>query len=262
MRRSLTLTILPDAAAVAERVADRILSLAASRARVTLGLATGDTMRPVYERLVAAAARGASFSGATCFNLDEYVGLAPDHPSAFAHFMHRHFFDHVDVPERARRFPPTAPAEDAGRYDAAIRQERGIDLQVLGVGRNGHIAFNEPGSSFGSRTRVVTLDPSTRAANASAFGGEEAVPRQAVTVGIATILDAREILAVATGRAKAGALRDALEGPVTPDCPASALRLHPNASILCDLDAACLLQGADAARAQDDPTGWRRCAIS
>jgi glucosamine-6-phosphate deaminase len=258
MRRSLTVTVLPDAAAVAERVANRVITLAASRSRLTLGLATGETMRPVYRRLVAAGRSGFSFSGVTCFNLDEYVGLGPDHPCAFAQFMRRNFFDHVDIPAQARHFPGC----EAERYEASIRAARGIDLQLLGIGRNGHIAFNEPGSSFDSRTRVVTLAPSTRAANAGAFGSEEAAPHQAVTVGIATILDAREVLAIATGHAKAPAVRDAVEGPVTPDCPASALRLHSNATLLCDREAASLLQGSHGELAGCDQAEWRRCAIS
>lgn len=223
-------------------VADRVTS---GRARV-LGLATGATMVPFYAKLARTVqARRLSLSAIESFNLDEYVGVAPHLPASFHAYMRRNLLDHSDLgPARAHIPNGLAPdlAAEASRYEMAIARAGGIDLQLLGIGGNGHIGFNEPGSDFGSRTRVVELSEATRQANASAFP-DGAVPEQALTVGIATILEAREILLLATGAEKAEAIAAALTGTLSAACPASALRLHPRVTIICDDAAASLLDG-------------------
>src|SRR5690606_19947837 len=173
------------------------------------------------------------------FNLDEYIGLPQDHPASFRAYMRRHLFDQVDLPPGSGRLPGVdgdiiKACED---YEAAIRDAGGIDLQLLGIGRNGHIGFNEPGSDFESRKREVELTPCTRAANKADFPADESVPGSAVTMGIGTILEAREIVLVATGASKAEALRAAFKAPPSADCPASALQAHPRVRVFCDTDA-------------------------
>ncbi|MBR1167958.1 glucosamine-6-phosphate deaminase [Bradyrhizobium sp. DASA03005] len=233
------------AAAAAERGAERIVACMRNRTQLTLGLATGATMTPLYARLVAASRAGLiSFREVTCFNLDEYVGLAPSSAGSFHRYMHEHLFGHVDI-EAGRARLPNGMAEDvaaeAAAYEAQIAASGGIDLMLLGIGANGHIGFNEPGSDFASRTREVELDEATRVANAGGFPDLAHVPRRAITMGIATILQARSILLVATGSEKAAAVAAAIEGPIGPACPASALRLHRNVEIICDEKATAAL---------------------
>lgn len=232
--------VLDTAEDVARHVAGRFLDLL--RRPCVLGLATGDTTLPIYAGLVEAhRANGVSFRHATTFNLDEYAGLSRGHPASFARFMREALLSHVDIdPGRVHLLDGAAPdpTAEAERYERAIRAAGGIDLQLLGIGANGHIGFNEPGSALNSRTRCVTLEPSTRDANRHAFPGGERVPGQALTMGIGTILEAREIVLAATGAAKASAIACAVDGPVTPDCPASALQAHPAATIICDRAAA------------------------
>ncbi|MCW3475004.1 glucosamine-6-phosphate deaminase [Limobrevibacterium gyesilva] len=232
--------IVADAAAVAERVSDIILARVRAQPRLTLGLATGRTMVPIYQRLVAAYRAGTvSFRGCTTFNLDEYCGLAAHDPASFHTYMRASFFDHVDLRADHAHVPDGMAADADGeslRYERLIAAAGGIDLQVLGIGINGHIGFNEPGSPLRSRTCRVTLAPETRAANSFSFGEGRAVPSHAITMGIATILDAREIVLVATGRDKKRAVEAALNGPVSEDCPASALRRHHHACLVCDED--------------------------
>jgi glucosamine-6-phosphate deaminase len=237
------LVVLPDAAAVAARAAECVASLLAARPDAVLGLATGATMVPVYAGLAGARVAGRlSLARATSFNLDEYVGLERDDPASFAAFMRRHLGATDLDPARAHLPDGAAPDPDAEarRYEAAIAEAGGLDLQLLGLGRNGHVAFNEPGSARASRTRVVALAPETREANAPFFAGRT-VPERAITVGIATILDARALLLVVTGQPKAAALAAALEGPVGPACPGSWLREHPRLTVLCDAAAASAL---------------------
>lgn len=226
------------AAAVAARFEARLDAFPAS----TLGLATGRTPRGVYAGLVAAFAAGrVSFAAATSFNLDEYVGLAAAHPASFASYMREQLFSKVDL-GAARAHVPRGDAADpnaeARRYERAIEAAGGIDLLLLGIGGNGHIGFNEPGSDIASRTRVVELSAATREANARDFPAGETPPERAITMGIATILEAREIVLLATGAAKAEAVAAALAGPLTEACPASALRLHPRVTFICDAAAA------------------------
>jgi glucosamine-6-phosphate deaminase len=234
--------VLDHAGAVAADVAGRIADRLRARPSAVLGLATGETMRPVHGDLVRRhREEGLSFAGAASFNLDDYVGLPERHPASFRRFMDETLFDHVDI-DPARTHLPDGNAADLGReamdYEAAIAAAGGIDLQLLGIGANGHIAFNEPGSDFASRTRVVGLAASTRAAGQPSFAGSGDVPVLGITMGIASILEARRIVLVATGRGKADAVARAVKGPLDPACPASILRTHPDAVMVCDRAAA------------------------
>jgi len=232
-------------AAAATRVTARLREDPA----LVLGLATGGTMEAVYARLVAAhRAGGPSFAQAQSFNLDEYIGLGPAHPQSYAAFMRRHLFGHVDFAPGATHLPDGTAADpeaEAKAYEALIRARGPIGLQLLGIGTNGHIGFNEPGSARTSRSRVVALDESTVAANSRFFAPGEMPPARAITMGIATILDAQEIVLLATGAAKAAAVAAMLEGPVGPDCPASMLRGHAAVTVILDAAAAAGLAGRD-----------------
>jgi glucosamine-6-phosphate deaminase len=236
------LVVLDDAGAVADYAAAHIVGRLAAKPDLVLGLPTGETPRGIYVRLAEAYRTGkVSFARAPSFNLDEYRGLPPDHPASYHAYMREMLFRHVDI-DPARTHLPDGLASDATaegrRYEKAIAEAGGIGLMVLGIGGNGHIGFNEPGSPFDSRTRAVRLTEATREANRRSFPEGETVPEFAITMGIATILDAREILLVATGHAKAEALAAALAGPETPRCPASVLRRHPAVTIVCDTAAA------------------------
>ena len=237
--------IVGNAAAVAECAAARVVTRLRDQPALTLGFATGATMKPVYARLVAATRAGdVSFREVSGFNLDEYVGLAPQSPGSFHAYMQEHLFGHVDMESGQARIPNGIAgdiAAEAARYEALIAPSGGIDLLLLGIGANGHIAFNEPGSDFASRTREIRLDEASRIAEAGNFPDSASVPECAITIGIATILEARSILLIATGPAKAAALAAAIEGPIGPACPASALRLHDNVRIICDEAAAAAL---------------------
>jgi glucosamine-6-phosphate deaminase len=234
-----------EADAVAERATALVIATLRRAEVTTLGLATGATMAPLYARLVAANRAGAvSFRNAFSFNLDEYVGVAPEQPGSFHAFMREHLFRFIDI-EPGRTHIPDGTARnieaEAARYEALIEAAGGIDLQLLGIGANGHIGFNEPGSDFSSRTREVELDEATRLGNAGNFPDSASAPERAITMGIATILEVRSILLLATGPEKAAALAAAIDGPLTPGCPASALRLHRDVHILCDHAAASAL---------------------
>jgi glucosamine-6-phosphate deaminase len=220
--------------AVADAVARYMAEALQARPAITLGLATGKTFVPIYEALVSICRdEGLSFAEAASFNLDEYVGLAPDHKATFRRYMEDNLFRHVDLPAERALLPDAS--ENAGAdYERGIAARGGIDLQLLGIGRNGHIGFNEPGSGFDSRTRVVTLTPSTIAANTSDFPPGEVPPPEAITMGIGTILEAREIVLVATGAAKAEALSRAFFAQPDVDCPASALQRHGHVTVFCD----------------------------
>ncbi|MEM9828943.1 MAG: glucosamine-6-phosphate deaminase [Planctomycetota bacterium] len=222
-------------AAAADRFAEKI----ATTSDCVLGLATGGTPRDFYRLL---AERDLCFSGVTTFNLDEYVGLAHDHPQSYRSYMRTHLFEKVGLDDRQTHFPvatsPTSDLQLAGAaYEKEIAAAGGIDLQLLGIGRNGHIAFNEPGASRTSRTRVVHLTESTIDANARFFDNRDQVPRQAISMGIASILDAKEIAVLAFGKQKSAAVAASLHGPVDASCPASFLRLHPNVTWYLDRDA-------------------------
>ena len=210
-----------------------------------LGLATGSSPIPAHEALIRMHEAGVlDFSHATSFNLDEYVGLAPDHPCSYHYFMQEHLFSRVNIrPENVHI--PDGHAEDltaaAHAYDRAILDAGGIDLQLLGIGRNGHIGFNEPGEHFVYGCHKVTLSGSTIEANKRFFASEADVPRYAVSLGIGSIMQSRQVLLIATGEDKAEAVRRALEGDVSPLWQASILRTHPDAIFLLDEAAASCL---------------------
>ncbi len=235
-----------EASAEAARIAAAVIR---AKPAAVLGLATGSTPLRFYDELAAMHARGdLDFSQVTTFNLDEYAGLGPQHPQSYAWFMREHFFSRVNVaPERI--YIPDGLARDipahCGQYEAAIRDADGIDLQLLGVGTDGHIGFNEPSSSLGSRTRLKTLNERTIRDNARFFASPEEVPRHVITMGVGTILEARRCLVLAFGEAKAPIIAAMVEGPVTADVPASALQFHACCTLLIDEPAAARLKRAD-----------------
>jgi glucosamine-6-phosphate deaminase len=215
--------------------------------KLRLGLATGTTMVGMYEELVRLhREERLSFSGVITFNLDEYLGLPATHPHSFHCFMRRHFFDHVDVNAHNIHIPDGAISGDyieyCRTYEDAIRQADGIDLQVLGIGRNGHVGFNEPTSSLGSRTRLKVLSQETIEDNRSSFGLDADIPQCAITMGIGTILEARRIVLLASGAAKAEAVAKAIEGPVSASVTASALQMHPDVTFVVDQEAGSQLK--------------------
>ncbi|HVZ73541.1 MAG TPA: glucosamine-6-phosphate deaminase [Polyangia bacterium] len=254
--------ILPKAEDVALAGAEAVARLVRAKPTAVLALPTGATPRPLYAELVRRhREEGLSFARATTFNLDEYVGVAPDHPGSFRRYMEDAFFQHVDLPaERAHvpdGFARDVPAACAA-YERAMLAAGGIDLVLLGLGEDGHIAFNEPTSSFASRTRLKTLSASSRAANQAAFGADP-IPVHVITVGIRTILEARRCVLLATGPRKAAALAAMVEGPLTSMVPASALQLHAHATVIADEAAAARLANADYYRAvQADKPAWQR----
>jgi glucosamine-6-phosphate deaminase len=208
-----------------------------------LGFPTGRTPVGFYRDLTSLAAHGhADFSEATTFNLDEFLGVPPEHPGSYRSFMNAHFFSRVNFrPERINFLNGAAPdpAEECARYERAIADAGGIDVQILGVGVNGHIGFNEPGVVLQARTHRVTLTPETRRANAALFGGDPAsVPPEALSMGMATILQARSIVLLATGRTKAATVERLVHGPISPELPASFLQLHHDVEIMLDETAA------------------------
>lgn len=211
-----------------------------------LGLATGGTPIGTYKELVRMhKEEGLDFSQVVTFNLDEYYGLPPDHPQSYHYYMFEHLFNHVNI-KRENIHIPDGLAKDVEafcrEYERKIKKAGGIDLQLLGIGRDGHIAFNEPGSSLASRTRIVALAPETIKDNARFFEREEDVPRYAISMGVGTILEARKILLIANGKSKADAIAATVEGPVTSQITASALQLHPNVTIVVDEEAASKLK--------------------
>lgn len=253
----------PDAAAVA-RIAARIFERQLRRQPASvLGLATGSTPLGLYRELIESHRAGRlDFSQARSFNLDEYLGLGPDHQQSYAHFMRENLFGHVNFASAACRLPsglaPDFEAE-AAAYEEAIRAAGGIDLQLLGVGANGHIGFNEPSSSLASRTRIKTLAPQTIEDNARFFGDRAHVPRHVITMGIGTIMEARRCLVLATGPAKAEAVAAMVEGPITASCPASVLQMHPACTLICDEPAAKALQRIDYYRwVFDNKPDWQK----
>ena len=232
----------PDADAAARQVAQLFADAIHENPRVVLGLATGGTPIKTYAELVRMHAAGSlDFSQVTTFNLDEYVGLSGDHPQSFRFFMQQQLFDHVNIDAQQTHVPDGTDddlARQSSQYEQKIRAADGIQLQLLGIGSNGHIAFNEPGAARDSRTRVVGLTEETIQSNARFFDSLEQVPRRAITMGIGTILEARRIVLLATGAGKATAVREAIEGPVAASCPASWLRTHPDVTYVLDRAAA------------------------
>ena len=240
------IVVASDYAHLCTLVADRICAVVQAKPDAVLGLATGSTPLGVYERLVRRFQEGdLDFSGVTCFNLDEYYPMPPGSPHSYHSFMEAHLFRFINC---RRWFVPNgeagSPEQIARRceeYEAQIAAAGGIDLQLLGIGRSGHIGFNEPGSLPTSRTRLVSLAPATRDDAAASFGGLSHVPTQAVSMGIGTILEAREIVLMASGPAKAEIVRAAWTGSITDRLPASWVRTHSNALLYLDESAASRL---------------------
>ncbi len=234
-----------DAAAACVTAARVMAKLVIRKPNAVLGLATGGTPVGCYCELIRLhQARQINFAKVTTFNLDEYLGLPRAHEQSFYTFMHENFFNHVNVDPGSVHLPDGMAADPVAaceRYEQQIVAAGGIDLQLLGIGSDGHIAFNEPGSSLASRTRIKTLCEETICDNARFFGSEAAVPKLSVTMGVGTILDARECLLLVTGEKKAAAVRSAIEGPVTSQVTASALQLHRSVIAVLDEAAASWL---------------------
>jgi glucosamine-6-phosphate deaminase len=240
--------VFPTAGEAADAVAAHLLTTVRNNPKAVLGLATGQTPRRVYARLIEAIRDGAvSFSRTTTFNLDEYCGLSASHPDSFAAFMRRELFDQADFAEDRINLiigDAVDNHDEARRYAKLLQNSGGIDLQLLGLGTNGHIGFNEPGSEASSHLRVVELSEETLEANQPSLLELEAVPSRAITMGIADILGAREIIMLATGEAKAEAVRRSLEEAASADCPGSYLSQHPNVHWYLDAGAASRLSSA------------------
>lgn len=239
--------VVKDKAELGRRAADIIVDEMQRHNNPVLGLATGSTPIPLYKDLIRRhKEQGLDFSTTISFNLDEYVGLAPTHDQSYRYFMNTELFDHVNINKKNTFVPSGEFLKDdmeaiqsfCDRYEEMIDDIGGIDIQVLGIGGNGHIGFNEPGSSLGSLTRIKTLTDKTRQDNARFFDNIDDVPKHAITMGIGTILKARKVLLLANGQSKAQAVADSLEGPVSSMCPASALQLHRFATYVIDEAAA------------------------
>ncbi|WP_342076940.1 glucosamine-6-phosphate deaminase [Yoonia sp. SS1-5] len=232
--------ICQSAAEATERTVATITRQVRAKPDSVLGLATGGTMEAVYAGLIAAHQAGLSFAQVRSFNLDEYVGLPADHPHSYAMYMRDRFVDHVDLPVARCHLPAGQgdPAQAAADFEALIAAHGPIDLQLLGLGRNGHIGFNEPASALTSRTREKALSQTTLDANRRFFGPGMPMPQSAITMGIGTILDARKIVMLALGSDKAEAVQAMIEGPLRAYCPASAVQLHRHVTIFIDPAAA------------------------
>jgi glucosamine-6-phosphate deaminase len=230
------------------REAARVVANAVRRnPALRLGLATGSTTVGMYQELVRLHRdEKLDFSRVVTFNLDEYLGLPSSHPHSFHHFMQQNFFAHVNVPPANIHIPDGAITGNyqqyCASYEDAIRRSGGIDLQVLGIGRNGHVGFNEPTSSLGSRTRLKVLSKETIEDNRNFFAAEENIPQCAITMGIGTILEAKRILLLASGSSKATAIAKAIEGPLAASVTASALQLHGDVTFIVDREAGAQLQ--------------------
>ena len=234
--------VIEPAATLYRLAARRIAQALRAKPACVLGLAAGRTMIPLYDELVRLhETEGLSFATASAFTLDEYVGVAPDQPGSFGRFLHEQLAARTDLRAGALHLPDVSRpdlAEAARAYEAEIRAAGGIDLQLLGLGVNGHLGFNEPGSSLGSRTRVKTLSEETLAANRAELPSVTRERHLAITLGLGTILEARACLWIATGAAKTAAVAAAIEGPVTASAPASVLQLHPEVTAYVDEAAA------------------------
>lgn len=237
-----------DYDAMSRRTAQIIAAQITHDPSCVLGLATGSTPEGAYKYLADWHKKSClSFRNVRTVNLDEYKGLAPDHDQSYHYFMQSHLFGHVDIAPENIRVPDGLapnPAAYCADYDAYIRSLGGIDLQLLGVGRNGHIGFNEPSDCFIKETRVVDLAESTIDANARFFASRNDVPRQAISMGVGAILGAKKILLAASGPEKADAIYNCVCGPISPRCPASILQLHPNVVIVVDVAAGSKLKSA------------------
>ena len=228
-----------EASALGARLVARLVRRKPS---AVLGLATGSTPLPLYRDLIRLhREEKLDFGAVTSFNLDEYLGLPPAHPASYHHFMRENLFRHLNIPEENTHIPDGLTTDVPAfcqAYEEAIRMAGGLDLQILGIGGDGHIGFNEPGSSLVSRTRIKSLTPRTRQDNARYFSTEDEIPRHVITMGVGTIMESQEIVLLAFGEGKAEAVAAAVEGPITASVPASILQLHERATILLDEAAA------------------------
>ncbi|UQD53358.1 glucosamine-6-phosphate deaminase [Bacillus methanolicus] len=221
--------------------ASKIIEKVRANPKATIGLATGSTPIGVYKLLIEDhKTNGTTYKQVSTVNLDEYIGISRDDPNSYHYFMREQLFNHIDIPLE-QTYIPNGMAEDllleCTRFESVIHELGGVDVQLLGIGQNGHIGFNEPGTSFKSRTHVVTLAESTRKANSRFFPSLDDVPTHAITMGIATIMDSKEIILLASGASKAKAIARLVHGEVDEDFPASALKLHKNVTIIADIAA-------------------------
>ena len=239
----------PDTASAAEFTARLIADAINEKPDFVLGLATGGTMEPVYADLARMNREGkVDFSLVRTFNLDEYIGLPPEDPQSYRYYMNYHLFDKVNIDKRNTHLPDGMAKDEAAegeRYEEAIRLAGGIDLQLLGIGSDGHIGFNEPLSSFSSITRAKPLTPATWKQNSIYFNPPEAMPMRAFTMGVGTILESRRIVMLITGAKKAGITAKAIEGPLTSMVTGSAIQMHPNVVVVLDEGAASQLTMRD-----------------
>ncbi len=236
----------PNREAAAFLVARIIARELRANPHLVLGLATGKTMERVYRNLVRMhQEEKLDFSLCTTFNLDEYVGLFPSDQNSYRHYMEQHLFRHVNIDPRNTHLPNGMANDleaECRHYEALIQRFGGIDVQLLGIGKAGHIGFNEPLSALRSRTRVKALTPTTITQNAPFFGGEQNMPRRAITMGVGTIIDSRRCVLLATGDSKAKVVAQAVEGPISSMVTASALQLHPRCTVIVDEEAAADLK--------------------
>lgn len=241
----MNLKIFNSATEIAKATAKIIIDKIKENDSAILGLATGSSPVPTYNELINAYKAGEiSFKNVKSFNLDEYCGIPASDKNSYYTFMHENLFNHIDIKEENIRVPdgnPTNVEDYCNSYDNAIKATGGIDIQILGIGRNGHIGFNEPADVFTKGTYKVKLTDSTIEANKRFFDKVEDVPTEAITMGVESILDAKEIILIATGKDKAQAVHDMVKGDVSPSCPASILQKHSNVHIFIDNDAASLL---------------------
>ena len=233
---------------VAKFTSDVITEQLSKNKNSVLGLATGSTPEQTYHELVKRhISHKKNWSQVRTINLDEYFGLEKNNPQSYAYYMHFHLFKHVGIPECNTFLPDgttSDPISEGQAYEQRIIDLGGIDLWLIGIGSNGHIAFNEPGSSRNSRTRLVNLSEQTIIDNSRLFEKKTTVPTQAITVGIATIMEAKRVILIATGKKKSKAICAALNGPIGPECPASFLRKHPNCTFVVDEAAATLCRNS------------------
>lgn len=255
--------ISPDPESASCEAARFLAATIRKKPEAVLGLATGSTPVPLYRELIRMhREEGLDFSGCTTFNLDEYVGLGADHPASYRRFMQENLFSSINLPADRIHIPDgltqDIPAHCAA-YEKCIAESGGVDLQVLGIGSDGHVGFNEPTSSLASRTRIKTLTQRTRSDNAHFFDSESDVPYHVITMGIGTIMEARAVLLLAFGENKADAVAGTVEGPVTASNPASILQMHPTAKLYLDEGSASKLARSDYYRwVFDNKPAWQR----
>ena len=244
---------------LAERAVEYIIKFIHKKPDCVLGLATGKTPIAVYEGLISAhKRRKVSFKDVTTFNLDEYIGIPLDHKQSYSFYMDMNFFSHIDIQPENSNIPNSFagdPYEVSEEYERKIEEKGGIDLQLLGIGSNGHIGFNEPTSSLSSRTRIKTLTPQTIKDNSAFFGKGEFQPTQAITMGIGTIMEADTIILLASGAKKAQAVANMVEGPVSAFCPATALQFHKKTVVIVDKEAGHQLKNKEYYMHVDHLTG-------